>query len=266
MPSHVPDILQKIIEYKSQEVAELKAQTSIQELEQSAKTAPKLRGFHSALKGKTNDYALIAEIKKASPSKGLIREDFNPIQHAIDYEKAGASCLSILTDGPSFGGSDEFLIAARAACSLPCLRKDFMIDPIQIVQSRALGADAILIIMACTDDVLAKELFDTAANLGMDSLIETHDEIEIERALKLGGKLIGINNRSLRTFETSLETTERLAKLLGDDIDLVCESGLYTNEDLVRMKKTGAKAYLVGESLMRQKDLVAATKELLGKK
>ncbi len=264
MTQEVPDILKQIIEYKAQEVAKLKANTSFSDLVKNAKSAPQLRGFHKALKSKTNEFALIAEIKKASPSKGLIREDFNPVQHAIDYEKGGAACLSILTDAPSFGGSDDFLIEARKACTLPCLRKDFMIDPIQIIESRALGADAILIIMAALDDAHAKELFETANEFGIDSLIETHDEEEIERALKLGGNLIGINNRSLRSFETNLETTERLSKLLPQNIDLVCESGLYTNADLCRMAKSGAFAFLVGESLMRQDDIVKATRELLG--
>ena len=265
MSKEVPDILKQIIDYKTHEVARLKAKYTFADLTNLAKSAPKVRGFHAALKANSQGFALIAEIKKSSPSKGLIRSDFNPIQHAIDYEKGGAACLSILTDGPSFGGTNEFLVSARAACTLPCLRKDFMIDPIQIVQSRALSADAILIIMACLDDVLAKELFDTATALGMDALIETHDEQEIERALKLGGTLIGINNRSLRTFETKLETTERLAKLLPKEIDLVCESGLYTNSDLQRMEKAGAFAFLVGESLMRQENITAATRELLGK-
>lgn len=264
MTQEVPDILKQIIEYKAQEVIQLKARTTLNDLENLAQSAPKIRGFHAALQAKAHDFALIAEIKKASPSKGLIRADFDPVQHAIDYEIGGAACLSILTDGPSFKGSDEYLVGARAACNLPCLRKDFMIDPIQILQSRALGADAILIIMACLDDALAKELFDTAIGLGMDALIETHDEQEVERALKLGGNLIGINNRSLRTFVTDLETTERLAKLLPKEIDLICESGLYTNDDLVRMKSAGAMGFLVGESLMRKENIIAATREILG--
>lgn len=261
----IPDVLEKIITYKKQEVSELLNKTSLSELEQLAKAQSPTRGFMNALieTDKTRP-ALIAEIKKASPSKGLIREDFNPVELAKSYEKAGAACLSILTDKPSFMGDNQYLIDARAQVSLPCLRKDFMIDVAQIYEARAMGADCILIIMACTEDEKAKELYDCATSLGMDCLIETHDAQEVERALKLGGKMIGVNNRNLRNFETKLETTEELSKLVSSDILLVAESGIFTNADLKRMQNVGAKAFLVGESLMRNQDLVKATRELLG--
>jgi indole-3-glycerol phosphate synthase len=262
--NNVPDILAKIVEYKHIEVASLLFKTTIADLENLAKSQSAPRGFLGALElAATAKPALIAEIKKASPSKGLIREDFNPPDLAKSYEKGGATCLSILTDGPSFQGDNQYLIDARAAVSLPVIRKDFMIDIAQVIEARALGADAILIIMSCTDDVLAKELFDCAASLGMDSLIETHDAAEMERALKLGGKLIGVNNRNLRTFETRLETTEELAKMVGDDVFLVAESGIFTHNELKRLQNCGAKGFLVGESLMRQADVTKATQELL---
>ena len=259
-----PDILQKICDYKAIEVAKAKADKPINVLENELKTAPPVRGFMRSLEDKSKTgFALIAEIKKASPSKGLIRPDFDPPNLAKAYEKGGAACLSVLTDGPSFEGKDEYLIAARNACTLPAIRKDFMIDTYQIVESRALGADAILIILACLGDVLAKELFDTATSLGMDSLIETHDEKEMERALKMGGKLLGVNNRDLRTFATDLAITERLAPMVPNDAILVAESGLNAHQDLKRMAKCGARAFLVGESLMRQTDVTKATYNLL---
>lgn len=260
----VPDILARIVDYKRVEVATLLSQTTIAELEAMTKSQSPTRGFMSSLELaiKTKP-ALIAEIKKASPSKGLIREDFNPPELAKAYEKGGATCLSILTDAPSFQGDNQYLIDARAAVSLPVIRKDFMIDIAQVIEARALGADAILIIMSCTDDVLAKELFDCAASLSMDSLIETHDAAEMERALKLGGKLIGVNNRNLRTFETRLETTQELAKMVGDDIFLIAESGIFTHNELKHLQNCGAKGFLVGESLMRQADVTKATQELL---
>ena len=262
--SNIPDILAKIIDYKKNEVAALLSQTTISELETNAKAQSPTRGFLNALElaVKTKP-ALIAEIKKASPSKGLIREDFNPPQLAKAYEMGGATCLSILTDKPSFQGDNQYLIDARAQVSLPVIRKDFMIDVAQVVEARAIGADAILIIMACTDDVLAKELFDTAKAFGMDSLIETHDVAEMERALKIGGRLIGVNNRNLRTFETRLETTEELAKMVDENVFLVAESGIFTHNELKHLQTCGAKGFLVGESLMRQNDVTAATKELL---
>ena len=260
----IPDVLAKICEYKANEIKALRT-IPLGELQSQAMAQTPPRGFLKALEDKAKTgFALIAEIKKASPSKGLIRPDFDPPSLARAYQDGGAACLSILTDAPSFQGTNDYFIAARSAVKLPCIRKDFVIDPIQVLESRAIGADCILIIMACLDDDRAKEIFDIAKDLGMDALIETHDEMEMERALKLGGRLIGVNNRNLRTFEVDLSTTERLAKMLPDNALLVAESGIFTNEDMVRMKKCGANAFLVGESLMRQEDVTRATKELLG--
>ncbi len=255
--------LEKIIAYKREEVAARKRERSMAALESEATHAPAVRGFFAALQRSTP--ALIAEIKKASPSKGLIRADFDPPALARAYAEGGAACLSVLTDAPSFQGHEDYLIEARRACALPMLRKDFMVDPWQVAESRTLGADAILIIMAAVDDALALDLADGAAAFGMDALVEVHDEAEMERAAVLGATLIGVNNRSLATFETDLATTERLAAMAPRDAWLVSESGIFAHADIVRLQAAGARAFLVGESLMRQEDVAVATKALLGR-
>ncbi len=260
------DVLARITAYKREEVAARKAARPQDAVEAAARDASPPRGFREALQLRfyeTGRPALIAEIKKASPSKGLIRADFDPPALAAAYERGGATCLSVLTDGPSFQGDDAFLTAAREATALPCLRKDFLVDPWQVAESRALGADCILIILAMIDDALAADLLAEARRLGMDALVETHDEDEMERATRLNADLVGINNRSLRSFEVDLANTEVLAMLSPPKALLVAESGIFTREDVARVAAAGSKAILVGESLMRQADVEAATQELL---
>ncbi|HEY5412628.1 MAG TPA: indole-3-glycerol phosphate synthase TrpC [Caulobacteraceae bacterium] len=259
------DILARIAAYKRDEVTGLKAATPQDQMEARAEAASPPRGFARALRAAhaPGRLGLIAEIKKASPSRGLIRADFDPPALARAYEAGGAACLSVLTDAPSFQGADAYLEAARAATALPCLRKDFMLDSWQIAESRALGADAILVILAMVGDALAGELMAEAARFGMDALVEVHDEAEMARAAALGGGLIGVNNRDLRSFDVDLGNTELLAAQAPAGALLVTESGIFTPADVERLERAGAQAMLVGESLMRQPEVAAATRALL---
>lgn len=256
--------LDEICATKREEVAVRKGLATIEDLDRAALEASPPRGFADALAAKARTgFGLIAEIKKASPSKGLIRADFRPAEHALAYQSGGAACLSVLTDAPYFQGHEDFLMDTRAACDLPVLRKDFMVDPWQVAEARAIGADAILIIVAALEDGAMAEIEAAALERGMDVLVEVHDEAEMERASALRSRFIGINNRDLKTFRTDLAVTERLAPLAPDDALLVGESGIERHADCERLAAAGVRCFLVGESLMRQPDLTAATRQLL---
>ena len=259
------DKLAEIVATKRTEVAQRRAREPVSALRELANAQASTRGFEAALRRKVADgFALIAEIKKASPSKGLIRADFQPSLHARDYALGGAACLSVLTDAPYFQGHEDYLIAARHAVALPVLRKDFMVDPWQVLESRAIGADAILIIVAALEDTAMAEIEAAAIEHGMDVLVEVHDAAEMERASLLKSRMIGVNNRNLKTFVTDLAATEQLAPLAPEGALLVGESGITTHADLLRLERSGVRCFLVGESLMRQPDVAAATRELLG--
>jgi len=256
--------LEEICANKRKEVAARKQVRSLAELDAMAAEQSAPRGFEAALRRASADgFGLIAEIKRASPSKGLIREDFRPADHARDYQAGGAACLSVLTDAPYFQGHEDFLVEARASCDLPVLRKDFMVDPWQVAEARSIGADAILIIVAALQDDEMAEIEAAALERGMDVLVEVHDEAEFERATRLTSRLIGVNNRNLKTFTTDLATTERLAALAPPEALLVGESGIATHADCQRLARSGVRSFLVGESLMRAEDVAEATRALL---
>ncbi|WP_126173482.1 indole-3-glycerol phosphate synthase TrpC [Altericroceibacterium xinjiangense] len=258
------DKLAEICATKRQEVTARKAAATLDDLDARARTASPPRGFRRALEEKAAEgFGLIAEIKKASPSKGLIRPDFRPAEHALAYQQGGAACLSVLTDAPYFQGHEDYLMDARASCALPVLRKDFMVDPWQVAEARAIGADAILIIVAALDDDTMAEIEAAAIERGMDVLVEVHNEAEMERAARLRSRLIGVNNRDLKRFVTDLAVTERLAPLAPEGTLLVAESGINSHADLERLAASGVRCFLVGESLMRQADVRAATQTLL---
>ena len=257
--------LEEICATKRDEVVARMGLATLEDLDRRARENDAPRGFRAALESKAaQGFALIAEIKKASPSKGLIRADFRPAEHAVAYQQGGAACLSVLTDAPYFHGHEDYLMEARAACDLPVLRKDFMVDPWQVAEARAIGADAILIIVAALDDGVMAEIEAAAIERGMDVLVEVHDEAEMERAARLRSRLIGVNNRDLKTFRTDLGTTERLVPLAPAGTLLVGESGIASHADCERLAGSGVRCFLVGESLMRQADLAAATRNLLG--
>lgn len=256
--------LDRIVEVKKKEAAELREKTNIAELERAISALPATKGFHAALRNRKRPMGLIAEVKKASPSKGLIRPDFHPVEIAKAYETAGADCLSVLTDAPHFQGANEYLSAVRETVALPLLRKDFTIDPLQIYEARAIGADAVLLIAAILTKDELKRFMALAADLGLDTLLEVHDRAELETALELDAPLIGINNRNLHTFVTDVKVTEELVRLIPEGKTIVSESGISRPEEIEYLRSVGADAVLVGEHFMRQNDIGAAVNELMG--
>lgn len=262
--NQAPTVLRKIVARKFEEIAERKAARSEQQLFREAQQAEPVRGFVAAMESRLAQQqpAIIAEVKKASPSKGVIREDFDPVMIAREYDEAGAACMSVLTDRDFFQGHEDYLIAARAACQLPVIRKDFIVDTYQVAEARAINADCILLIVACLEDPQMQELAHAATDLGMDVLVEVHDEQELERALQLETRLLGINNRNLHTFETSLDTTYRLLPEIPGDRIVVTESGIHTQNDVKAMRERGVSSFLVGEAFMREPHPGAALKSL----